>query len=130
MTTTSIERVRSLADVGVEDIALVGNRAATLATLRRAGFPVPEGVVLTTEALADAPAAGRLDDGTRQADIEGNLAAHRSSGCARHRSPAARPEDIGIDVARSYVREPVAQRAERRVSRTRTTRLGSEGRRS
>jgi hypothetical protein len=50
MTITSIERMRSLADVGVEDIALVGNRAATLAAPRRAWFPVPEGVVLTTQA--------------------------------------------------------------------------------
>jgi hypothetical protein len=38
MTVTGIERVRSLADVGVEDIALVGNQAATLASLRRAGL--------------------------------------------------------------------------------------------
>lgn len=70
MTVTSIERVRSLADVGVEDIALVGNKAAALATLTRAGFPVPEGVVLTTQALADALAAAGLGDGARQADIE------------------------------------------------------------
>lgn len=52
MAITSIQRVRSLADVGVEDIAVAGNKAATLATLKRAGFPVPEGVVLTTEARA------------------------------------------------------------------------------
>ena len=70
MTMTSIGRVRSLADVGVEDIALVGNKAATLATLRRAGFPVPEGVVLTTEALADALVAAGLDEGARKAAIE------------------------------------------------------------
>ena len=44
LTVTSIERVRSLAEPGAEDIALMGNKAATLATLRRAGFPVPEGV--------------------------------------------------------------------------------------
>jgi hypothetical protein len=43
MTITGIQRVRSLADVGVEDIALVGNTAATLATHKRAGFSVPEG---------------------------------------------------------------------------------------
>jgi phosphoenolpyruvate synthase/pyruvate phosphate dikinase len=70
MTNTSIQRVRSLADLAGEDIALVGNKAATLATLKRARFPVLEGVVLTTEARADAPAAGGLDDGARQADIE------------------------------------------------------------
>ena len=70
MTITSIQRVRSLADAGVEDIALVGSKAATHATLQRAGFPVPEGLVLTTEALADAPAAGGLDHRARHADIE------------------------------------------------------------
>jgi rifampicin phosphotransferase len=70
MTITSIQRVRSLADVGVEDIALVGNTAAALATHKRARFPVPEGVVLTTEALADALAAGGLEHGARHADIE------------------------------------------------------------
>jgi phosphoenolpyruvate synthase/pyruvate phosphate dikinase len=42
---TGIERVGSIADVGVEDIALVGNKAATFVALRRAGFPVPEAVV-------------------------------------------------------------------------------------
>jgi hypothetical protein len=54
MTMTGIERVGSIADVGVEDIALVGNKAATFAALRRAGSPVPEAVVLTTDGLADA----------------------------------------------------------------------------
>jgi hypothetical protein len=41
MTITSIQRVRPLADAGVEDIALVDNKAATHATLQRAGFPCP-----------------------------------------------------------------------------------------
>lgn len=70
MSMTSIERVRSLADVGVEDVALVGNKAATLATLRRAGFPVPEGVVLTAEALAHALVAAGLYEGARKAASE------------------------------------------------------------
>jgi hypothetical protein len=41
MTITSIQRMRPLADAGVEDIALVDNKAATHATLQRAGFPCP-----------------------------------------------------------------------------------------
>jgi phosphoenolpyruvate synthase/pyruvate phosphate dikinase len=45
MTMTRIEQVRALADVSVHDVALVGNKAATLATLKRAGFPVLDGVV-------------------------------------------------------------------------------------
>ena len=59
-----------MADVGVEGIALVGNRPATFAILRRVGFLVPEGVVLTTEALAGALVAAGLVDGARQAAIE------------------------------------------------------------
>jgi rifampicin phosphotransferase len=70
MTMTGIERVGSIADVAVEDIALVGNKAATFAALRRAGFPVPEAVVLTTDALAYALVAAGLGDGARQAAIE------------------------------------------------------------
>jgi hypothetical protein len=53
LTMTGAGRVASRADVGVGDIALVRNKAATFATRTRAGFPAPEGVVLTTEALAD-----------------------------------------------------------------------------
>ena len=70
MTMTRVEQLRSLADVRAEDAALVGNKAATLATLRRAGFPVPDGVVLTTEALEHALTAAGLEDGARPADIE------------------------------------------------------------
>ena len=70
MTMTRIEQVRALADVSGDDIALVGSKAATLATLKRAGFPVLEGVVLTTEALENALTAAGLDKSARPADIE------------------------------------------------------------
>ena len=70
MTMTSVEQLRSLADVDREDAALVGNKAATLATLRRAGFPVPDGVVLTTEALEHALTAAGLADGAPQSEVE------------------------------------------------------------
>jgi pyruvate,water dikinase len=70
MTMTRIEQVRALADVSVHDIALVGNKAATLATLKRAGFPVLDGVVLTTEALDTALTAAGLNKSARAAEIE------------------------------------------------------------
>ena len=70
MTMTRIEQVRALADVGGDDSALVGSKAATLATLKRAGFPVLEGVVLTTEALENALTAAGLDKSARPSDIE------------------------------------------------------------
>ena len=46
--------------VGLADAGRVGRKAATLGELKRAGFPVPEGVVLTTEALAQTLAAAGL----------------------------------------------------------------------
>jgi len=70
MTMTGAELVASIVNVGVGDIPLLGYKAAMFATGRRAGFSVPEGVVLTTEALADALVAAGLHDGARQAAIE------------------------------------------------------------
>jgi rifampicin phosphotransferase len=54
MTFTDLQLVRSLDDVALEDSSRFGSKAATLADLKRAGFPVPEGFVVTTEALAQA----------------------------------------------------------------------------
>ena len=70
MTFTDIQLVRSLDDVALEDSAQAGSKAATLAGLKRAGFPVPEGVVVTTEALAQALASAELGDAARSEDVE------------------------------------------------------------
>ena len=70
MTMTGAERVASIVNVGVGDIPLLGYKAAMFATGRRAGFSVPEGVVLTTEALADALVAAGPHNSARQAAIE------------------------------------------------------------
>jgi pyruvate,water dikinase len=40
------------ADLGLDDVALVGGKSAHLADLARAGFPVPPGFAVTTEAFA------------------------------------------------------------------------------
>jgi rifampicin phosphotransferase len=50
-TRTSAARLVSLDDAACEAPALVGNKAATLAVLRRAGFEVPPGVVVPADAL-------------------------------------------------------------------------------
>jgi rifampicin phosphotransferase len=63
MTLTSIDLVLPLDEVGPADAARVGRKAATLGALKRAGFPVPEGMVVTTEALVRTLAAGGLDAG-------------------------------------------------------------------
>ena len=52
-----MEYVRTFAQVGAGDVALVGGKGANLGELVRAGLPVPDGVVLTTGAYA-AVAAG------------------------------------------------------------------------
>ena len=62
--------VVSLRDVGATDAAQVGYKAATLGELLRAGFPVPDGVVLTTAALAHALAAAGLDATASPAQVE------------------------------------------------------------
>ena len=89
MTMTSVEQLRSLADVDREDAALVGNKATTLATLRRAGFPVPDGVVLTTEALEHALTAAGTGGWGAAGGSRGDAAARRPGRGARRRSPAA-----------------------------------------
>ena len=50
-TRASAARLVSLDDPACEAPALAGNKAATLARLRRAGFPVPPGGVVSAEAL-------------------------------------------------------------------------------
>lgn len=51
-TRASAARLVSLDDPACEDPALAGNKAATLAVLRRAGFEVPPGMVVSADALS------------------------------------------------------------------------------
>ena len=67
---TDIQLIRSLDDVGIDDVAQLGGKAATLAELKRAGFSVPEGVVVTTEALAQALASAGLGAAAGSEDVE------------------------------------------------------------
>jgi len=57
-----------LDQVGADDIALVGGKGANLGELLRAGFPVPNGFVVTTDAF------GRLDaSGAVAADVAAEI---------------------------------------------------------
>jgi pyruvate,water dikinase len=67
---TSIDLVLPLDEVGSADAARVGRKAATLGALKRAGFPVPEGMVVTTEALVRTLAAAGLDAGAGPDQVE------------------------------------------------------------
>ena len=61
MTLTRTDLVLSLDQVGSADTAQVGQKAATLGELARAGLTVPAGMILTAEALALTLAAAGLD---------------------------------------------------------------------
>ena len=63
MTLTSTDLVLSLDEIGLTDAPRAGHKAATLGELRRAGLPVPDGEVLTIEALALTLARAGLDAG-------------------------------------------------------------------
>ncbi|HZM83961.1 MAG TPA: PEP/pyruvate-binding domain-containing protein [Candidatus Limnocylindrales bacterium] len=49
--------VVSLRDLGRDDVALAGGKGANLGELVRAGFPVPDGFVVTTAASGDSPSS-------------------------------------------------------------------------
>jgi hypothetical protein len=70
MALTSIDLVLSLDEVGSADAPRVGRKAATLGELRRAGFPVPGGVVVTTEALVRTLDAAGLDAAASPDQVE------------------------------------------------------------
>jgi rifampicin phosphotransferase len=70
MKLTSTGLVLPLDEVGSADAPRVGHKAATLGTLKRAGFPVPEGLVVTTEALVRTMAAAGLDTGAGPDQVE------------------------------------------------------------
>jgi phosphohistidine swiveling domain-containing protein len=59
--------VRSLASIRASDGPIAGGKGANLGEMIAAGFPVPDGFVLTTEAYAYAADAARIDPGDPEA---------------------------------------------------------------
>jgi len=53
--------VAPLSALGARDIAVAGGKGANLGELIRAGFPVPDGFVITTDAYVDAASAAGVD---------------------------------------------------------------------
>src|SRR5260370_7795058 len=47
--------------LGAQDLAVAGGKGANLGELIRAGFPVPDGFVITTDAYAAAASAASID---------------------------------------------------------------------
>src|SRR5712664_1059541 len=50
-----------LSALGARDLAVAGGKGANLGELMRAGFPVPDGFVITTEVYARAASAAGVD---------------------------------------------------------------------
>jgi rifampicin phosphotransferase len=59
--------VRSLASIRASDGPIAGGKGANLGELIAAGFPVPDGFVITTQAYANAAEAARVDPGEPEA---------------------------------------------------------------
>ena len=53
--------LRRLEELGLDDVATAGRKAANLGALARRGFPVPAGIVVTADAQDDALASGAAD---------------------------------------------------------------------
>jgi pyruvate,water dikinase len=93
--------VLSLDAIGASDLERVGGKAANLGELLRAGFPVPDGFVLTTEAYRQAAQAAAVDPN------------HPEDAADRLRS-APVPESIAADATHAYAslgHGPVAVRS-------------------
>lgn len=94
--------ISPLASLGAADIPLAGGKGANLGELIRAGFPVPEGFVVTTAAytmMADRAGLGML---LEQSRAEG-MSPHASAARLREAVKAAGlPADARLAVAHSY----------------------------
>ena len=102
MTLTSTDLVLSLDEIGLADASRAGHKAATLGELRRAGFPVPDGMVLTTDALARTLAAAGLDaaagpDQVAAVPLPGEVAAAVSAAAGRLGGGPLAVRSSGVD---------------------------------
>src|SRR5438067_13822952 len=92
----------NLAEVDRGAVALVGGKGANLGDLARAGFPVPNGFVLTTRAYALAAEAAGVDP-ARRAEAAERLRAAPTLDVIAH---AARNAYAAVHAERLAVRSP------------------------
>ena len=90
----------NLAEIDRRTIALAGGKGANLGDLLRAGFPVPDGFVLTTRAYALAAEAAGVDP-ARPAEAAQRLRTSPVPGAIAH---AVRKAYLALDVGRVAVR--------------------------
>src|SRR5262245_31008806 len=101
MLATSAETlVLDFAAIDADALALVGGKAANLGVLTRAGFPVPPGVCVTTEAYRQVAASAELNS------VFIALAATSANDTARLSAIAA---DARAAILAAPVPEPVAR---------------------
>ena len=99
----AMELLRWLNDIGRQDVALAGGKGANLGELRRAGFPVPDGFVVTAEAYLAAMARSGLR-GTWRSKPRRSIRARwrpRASGCRPMVGSAPIPERLRAAVAQT-----------------------------
>ena len=98
--------VVSLAELGLGDIDVAGGKAANLGELIRAGFPVPEGFVVTTEAYLRAAAGaslGSVHEAIRRAPASDVERLDRLAADARHLLTEAKiPEEVARAAVAAY----------------------------
>ena len=87
--------VVSLGDLGRDDVATAGGKAANLGELVRAGFPVPNGFVVTTEAYATAIQPLHLN-------IPERIAAEDASSIRVGIEAAPMPAELRTEIANAY----------------------------
>src|SRR5215207_8526708 len=132
--------VVSLDDQGARDAGLAGHKAAKLARLTGLGFPVPPGVVLSTDAVDRIRALGTVPEDLRGrltlalGDLGGGPVAVRSSGAAEDlpgASFAGQYETIlgvdGVDAVQEAVLRCAASAGAARVAAYAAGRVGEAG---
>ena len=87
--------VVSLGDLGQEDIPTAGGKAANLGELVRAGFPVPDGFVVTTEGYVTAIQPLHLN-------IPERVGAGEGAGVRADIETASIPADLRTEIANAY----------------------------
>jgi pyruvate,water dikinase len=90
-----------------EDVRLVGGKAANLGEMTRSGFPVPRGVVLTSEAyfhfLESAGLKDRIDLALEKIDFDKNESLTEGSALIRRAFLSAQiPSEIELEIKEAY----------------------------
>ena len=90
-----MKTVAPLSDLGRDDVATAGGKAANLGELVRAGFPVPNGFVVTTEAYATAIQPLHLN-------IPERIAAEDAASIRADIESAPMPAELRTEIANAY----------------------------